>query len=234
MERYKFYKNILNEFDDFNSINKYKQYGGKTKAYWNALTELYPTTLHLSVDNKPDYGEYPLTYGEMTTASIKVIIEKYELHSYTVFIDMGAGTCKLPLFVAGFEHIKKSIGIELVEERVVYGKNLKQNLDKDTHKPILDKVELIHEDMFKVNLTQKVEEEKTFVWISNLCFNDELSIKLFDKLHNELPDDSIIGCSKIPSVIDESKFTLLATEIVEMSWNKTSTIILYKINKKIE
>lgn len=227
MERYNFYKDI---------IKNYKLYGGEVMEYWNMLQKLYPVMEKPSFDKKPEYDGYSLAYGEMKTTSIKMIFEKYELFSYKVFIDLGAGTCNLPLYVAGFIHIKKSIGIEIVEERIARGKKLldelNNELDDQVCRPILDKVELIHSDIFQINISEKVEEEKAFVWMSNLCFDDITTEKLFKKLYEELPDESIIGCSKAPQFIDENRFKSISEEEVEMTWNNKSVIHLYLVNKK--
>ena len=134
------------------------------------------------------------------------------------------------------DKVDKSIGIELVTERHNDAIKLKENLSKKFSE-ITNKVELINGDMFEY---LKSVEKSTFsgpvlIWISNLCFGEEITKQLFDELATKMPSGSVIGSSKIPNVIpfeiepivsmgsSDSKIT------VSMSWSKDSTIHLYKI-----
>jgi len=200
--------------------------------YWNDLKQLYPSTVYVDIDpTNPSYRGMDLTYGEMSTEGLQSIIMKHQLYDYPVFIDMGAGQCKLPFYAAGFSHIESSIGIELTEERVSFAKELEARLANDSYSDLLSKINIIHSDMFKVNLTELAKNRKTLVWLSNLCFGSELTSKIFDKLYDELPNDSIVSCSQIPENMDPTKFELVAMEAITMSWTSNSTVYMYKITK---
>ena len=67
--------------------------------------------------------------------------------------------------------------------------------------------------------------------MSNLCFDNSTTDKIFDKLHQELPSESIICCSK--PVTDNKHYSLIENIIIPMSWNKNSNVYVYSL-KKIE
>jgi hypothetical protein len=199
--------------------------------YWDDLKKLYPSTVYVEIDyTNPSYSGMDLTYGEMSTEGLQTMIMKHQLYDYPVFIDMGAGQCKLPFYAAGFSHIESSIGIELVEERISFAKELQTRL-ANSHSGIVAKINIIQSDMLKVNLTDLAKQRKTLVWISNLCFGPELTRRIFDKLYEELPNQSIVSCSYIPENMDPKKFEAVAMESITMSWTSNSPVYMYKITK---
>ena len=211
-------------------MNRYKL-KNKLVDYWSDLKKLYPSTVYVDIDpTSPSYTGIDLTYGEMSMEGLQSMIMKHQLYDYPVFIDMGAGQCKLPLYAAGFSHIESSIGIELVEERIYFAKDLQTRL-QNSHSGIVAKINIIHSDMLKVDLTELVKNRKTLVWVSNLCFGPELTSRIFDKLYEELPNGSIVSCSDIPKNVDPTKFKEVAMETIAMSWDSNSTVYMYKITK---
>jgi hypothetical protein len=203
--------------------------------YLSELKKLYPECQHdKTVKELEQYKKYATTYGEMEYESIEKINSLLNsTGQFKYFIDFGSGRGKLPLFM-GLK-VDKSIGIELVKERADDADQLLNKL-KDKFPEITSKVTLISGDMFKYLDTVKPTDftSKVLIWISNLCFGEEITSQLFQKLVEKMPSGSVIMCSKIPDKIPErmSPLTILKTNTIEipMSWSKSSVIHLYKIN----
>lgn len=218
---------------------KLKFQKGGNDDYISELQKLYPECIHdktiLKDAEKYSKSGYATTYGEMDYQAI----EKYNKlfnsdNKIDYFIDFGSGRGKLPLYMADTVN-KKSIGIELVTERHDDAIKIKKTLS-ESYPDITNKVELINDDMFKYleKINKDTFETPVLIWISNLCFGDEITEKLFSELIKKMPSNSIIGSSKIPSKIPdgidavklESDSNLIS---VPMSWSKTSNIHIYKI-----
>lgn len=218
---------------------KLKHQLGGNDEYIANLKKLYPSCIH--DNNTPKDVEYynkngyATTYGEMDYPAIEKFNKLFNSDGkINYFIDFGSGRGKLPLFM-GDKVNKKSIGIELVTERHEYAVNLKNTL-AENYPEITNKVELINGDMFKYleGITKETFETPVLIWISNLCFGEKITARLFDELIAKMPSESIIGSSKVPSTIPNGleKVNIEGRENtveVEMSWSKTSNIYIYKI-----
>lgn len=198
----------------------------KTKLFVNELKKLYPSCKHdLNLLN--NYANYKITYGEMDYDGFDSIINFPDLSNYSFesFIDIGSGRGKICLYASSMTSIKKSIGIELVKERHDDALNLKSQLSMY---PEILKVNFINGDFFDYNFSN-FNLTNVLVWISNLCFEQETTNKLFIKLLDELPSKTIIACSK-QHMIDNLKIKKIGEISIKMSWSNNSMIYLYQIN----
>jgi hypothetical protein len=207
--------------------NKYKQLkmllstqSGGAEQYLYNLKLHYPACQH-DKSLKGDYSAHKITYGEMDYEGIDLISKE---HEYPNFIDIGSGRGKLCLFMASKHKVKKSIGVELVSER--HNDAIDLHLKLTPHVDFVSKVEFINDNIFNVDLKSKLEEGLCLVWFSNLCFNQDVSNAIFDKLTKELPSGSIIVCSKSTT---NSKLIKVTEKEIPMSWNKQSSTYFYKI-----
>jgi hypothetical protein len=125
-------------------------------------------------------------------------------------------------------YVDKSIGIELVTERHNDAIKLKQEMSL-SFPNIAKKVELLNIDMFKFLETINTFDSPVMVWISNLCFGDIITTKLFNVLVKKLPPQSIIGSSKLPSELPNG-IKLINKLQVKMSWSENSDIYISEIN----
>jgi hypothetical protein len=73
------------------------------------------------------------------------------------------------------------------------------------------------------------KNKQIFIWFSNLCFDEKINVEVFQKLINELPNNSIIGCSKQPTELNNLE--LLNTVNIQMSWGDNSSTYIYIIKK---
>lgn len=130
--------------------------------------------------------------------------------------------------MSGIPGIKKSFGIELVKERFDDSIALKDDL-AGKFNYYTDKVVLINDNIFNIPIN-KLFNDKVFVWMSNLCFDSDMNDHIFKKLYNELPNNSVICCSKKPSPEVENLFKTKDTMKdlnIPMSWSENSNVYVY-------
>lgn len=191
----------------------------------NDLIKLYPNCVYDS-DLASDYSGHKITYGEMDYSGLDKILEFFSDRTFTSFLDIGSGRGKLCLYMCGFDSIIKSIGVELVQERHTDALVLKSKLN--SYPNLISKLELINGDFMNFDLSV-LKSTSPLIWISNLCFDSELTNRLFEKISsgNSLTN-TIIACSKEYTGSDP-KFVKLDTIDVKMSWTKESQVHLYHL-----
>lgn len=198
--------------------------------FFERLRNIYPSCKHDTLRLNEKYDGHEITYGELEYDGMKQILD--HVHNINKnepkinnFIDLGSGRGKLPLYVAGLPNVTKSVGIELVTERHNDALEIKNKLDD--FQEITDKVTFINDNFINVDLSYDAND-KLLVWISNLCLPQKVNNDIFTKLIKELPVGSLIACSKeLEQKFD--KLINLGKLKVPMSWNKSSTITIYKI-----
>jgi len=197
------------------------------KIYLSKLLKLYPACRHdiSKAKTEKKYNGHKTTYGEMDYKGLKRLysIVKSMNKKINTFIDVGSGRGKLCLYMAADDKIKKSIGIELVTDRHKDGLVLQKKLSKE----YAEKVELINSDIFKVDIESKLPEDaQVFVWFSNLCFDQNITDDIFQKLEKELPSGSIICCSNRCEAGHKS-MQFVKSVPIDMSWHKGSNVYIY-------
>jgi 16S rRNA A1518/A1519 N6-dimethyltransferase RsmA/KsgA/DIM1 with predicted DNA glycosylase/AP lyase activity len=122
------------------------------------------------------------------------------------------------MYMAAQPKINRVLGIELVKQRHDDALQLKEELAPEYSK----KVELLNQNVLEIDLSD-FSENRVFVWFSNLCFDQSITNRIFCKLQNELPKESIICCSKQPEMYDK-----IESIPIEMSWTRTSNVYIYR------
>ena len=215
------------------------------KAFVNALKKIYPACKHDESQQHDLYKDHKVTYGEMEYDGISRLFKHVRNLNPEIntFIDVGSGRGKLCLFMASLAKIKKAIGIELVKARHEDALCLQEKMPGEYAK----NVKFINTDILKLNLAEELPEDpRVFVWFSNLCFDQNITDDIFDKLSNELPTGSVICCSKIYSpskstdkiyspskstdkIYSTDKIKFIESIPIEMSWSKTSNVHIYVV-----
>jgi hypothetical protein len=108
-----------------------------------------------------------------------------------------------------------------VDERHEEAVTLRDTLNEKDAK----KVDLILSDIFKVSL-KKYKPFNVFIWISSLCFPQEVVNNIFKKLKRELKPGTIVCSSK---TITNNIGTVLETITLPQSWNATHQATIYKL-----
>ena len=170
--------------------------------------------------NKKNYN---YTYGELTYDGIKTIINMVINHTKTsnlknfTFYDLGCGTANTLKYACELANFKKLIGIEFSKTRYnIAMDNINNNCN----------VELINNDILSSKI--KYNKPKSVIYISNLCFSDNLNVKLAKKLSKELKHNSIIFSSKLLPISISHKLINIK---LHQTWNTSSNSYMYIINK---
>tara|TARA_B000000437_G_C11639745_1_gene303055 strand:+ start:324 stop:938 length:615 start_codon:yes stop_codon:yes gene_type:complete len=170
--------------------------------------------------NKKNYN---YTYGELTYDGIKTIINMVINHTKTsnlknfTFYDLGCGTANTLKYACELANFKKLIGIEFSKTRYnIAMDNINNNCN----------VELINNDILSSKI--KYNKPKSVIYISNLCFSDNVNVKLAKKLSKELKHNSIIFSSKLLPISISHKLINIK---LHQTWNTSSNSYMYIINK---
>ena len=194
------------------------------------LQNLYPEIIKDTLEDKEmfkqKYKEHKTTYGEMEYEGLEKLfryIKKFEPRINT-FIDVGSGRGKLVLYMAGKPTIKKSIGIELVDKRHEDALDLKNKLE--IFENYTNKVDLLNKNVLEISFQEYLPTDGfVFVWFSNLCFDQEITDSIFEKMREELPKGSIICCSQCPKTNDLDNIPSIK---IPMTWS-ISTVSIYRL-----
>lgn len=212
----------------------------RSVAYINILDRLYPHCIHddstIRQQIETDYANHKITYGEMQYEGLEQLYQhiiKFDNNSYPFvphcFLDIGSGRGKLCLYMAAKSCIGQSIGIELVKQRYEDALTLKNALDAK-YPDYTKKVSFINSNILDISLKQYIRSAPVFVWFSNLCFDQSITDKIFEKLIAELPIGSIICCSKIPQIMNNGveNCKSLGQISIPMSWAEDSIVFIYQ------
>ena len=171
------------------------------------------------------HEQYVTTYGEMTLKGIEQLVKLFEktqpINTYSnnqqTFYDLGSGIGKNVMMVASLVPGIKSKGIELVKERhnkAMIAYHVLKHKSKEN-------IEFICGSFFDYNIS-----DAAWIFISNLCFTDEINKKLTEQLENQVKQNTLIACSvELPT---NDAFTLIYTGSIPMTWEKKSTLYLYR------
>jgi len=188
--------------DDYDQIGK----ALAKNSIWMVLSDA--TTLTFGNSN------YATTYGELTRIGMEQMFRGYNTTGKT-YVDLGSGLGKTPLYGVMDHKFKYAVGIELAKERHDQAINMKSKLPEKI-KPMLD---YFNNDIFKFNISNF-----DFIFVSNLCFNEDTNKILADKIATETKDNTYIFVSK---EISHPKIKILDRRYVKMTWKSDSNIYVY-------
>lgn len=162
------------------------------------------------------HNNSPMTFGTLMQGGLDNIINLYKnnIDSELVnknFIDLGSGDGRVPIW-ASMYGFKNSNGIELSTKR--------HNIALENLKKINKKnINFYNYDMFNHNINQY-----DLMYISSLCFSNELIEQLGIKLDNEAKQNSMIVSSK---EIPLKKFKRIEPITIGQSWDNDSSGYVY-------
>jgi hypothetical protein len=198
----------------------------RAHTYKKILKVYEPLSAH-NVNKELYDKKYPLTYGEVTnegaTELAKIFTNIKSIKTYPVgqrtFYDLGSGIGRFVFLITNLIPSLTSKGIELAKERHDTAMIAYNNLNDVS---LQKRVEFINCSLF-----DKPLNDAAWIFISNLCFSDELNESLFKKFEVELRPHTIIIFMKHLN-LPTDKFDNLGTKIVPMSWKEESTVYIYR------
>ena len=170
---------------------------------------------------------YAITYGELTLDGLTQIMnhdlnDPNELNELNdkVFVDLGSGYGNVVINVMkNFKGLFKGIGIELSETRYNTAIEKLKSESKEIQKKIHFSCNDILDDGFHYS-------DFDIIYISNLCFSDEVNEKITNKIRSECNENTRIFCSKkLVGIEPDNAFD------VKQTWTDKSNINYYKIKK---
>lgn len=213
---------------------KRKRCGGNIESYrQNILNNQHEFTKHWenldSSINENDSVKFSTTgsastYGYMTVRGFQTIYEKYiekggkrnNINFYDLGSGMGNPTIMASILVS---NISKAVGIELSTVRHEKAVSV---LKKFENYGIHNKTHFYNDNILNSNLSYR---DADFIWISSLCFSDEIRNQLSEKLRNELKKGTHVFSSKelnLDGFVEHFD--------AEMSWTTNSKVNHYIIN----
>jgi SAM-dependent methyltransferase len=173
---------------------------------------------HIKNDNNKIFDEngYAETYGELTKKGLEYLLDSLDTDN-KIFYDLGSGTGNIIFLAAINYNLKKCIGIELSNSRYIHSKKLLENLTCDLLK---SKIEFIHGDILLEDF-----KDADIIYISNGCYDKEISKKVGQKIKNTIKKDCTIFCSK-------ELFLDTPHSIIPISQSWGENCLLYKYNFK--
>ena len=182
---------------------------------------------------------YLTTYGEITFDGMNIVsdyVTKYRKlyptkNKEKVFMDLGSGFGRFPIYKALFELYDESHGIEIADQRYSQAEAARQILVNKKY-PGATNI-YFHNGSFLDPKYEPIINKASLIFISNLCFDDTTQIDLFKTLNKNLPANCLIFCSKVMPSNDEVSFDRIkyVKEItVPMTWYNDSKLNIYRIN----
>jgi hypothetical protein len=208
-------------------IENKENYNNLRRKEFNNSLDHYFSDTHAHSAPKKSYPGYQLTYGEMTIIGAENLIKylkEYDI-TYDNFIDIGCGKGKIVLYMSSFDNIKKAIGVELVTERTNYGTSIMNKMNGD-FKYFLNSAELINDNFIDVNYNTMFGKHRgILIWISNLCFSQEVNAKILAKIQKEFGNRYVICCSK--ELPHNNSLKKIFEKPIQMTWDSNSTVHAY-------
>ena len=90
----------------------------------------------------------------------------------------------------------------------------------------MDSAEIIEGDFTKQDYTKIFDKNaKVLIWISNLCFSQEVNAKILAKIHQDFANRFVICCSK--ELPHNNKLKKIFVEPAKMTWDANSKVHAY-------
>ena len=171
--------------------------------------------------------KYNTTYGEITLAGIEKLIhvyrKSYPLSKYPLdqrtFYDLGSGIGKNVMMVASLVPEFHAKGIEIVKDR----HDKAMSVYHKYNSPSKARIIFINGSLYDYSI-----HDAAWIFISNLCFSEDMNDLLVDKLEKEARRNTLIACSVQLPCKNTSTIHFLQKVIIPMTWNSDSDVFLYK------
>jgi hypothetical protein len=202
--------------------NSYILYGGQSEHLFD-INSLYDDNIFVNISNETQNlfqkDNYASTYGELTQEGMKQMLEGIDTNG-KVYYDLGSGLGKTVLSAVLDHNFNKAIGIELATERYNIAENALTMIPEQNR----NNIEFHNKDFFDPSISLT---DADVVFISSLCFPEQILNKLSTKCNDELKPGSYVFSSK---ELNASKLRLINTKPVKMTWQDNSNIYIYLVS----
>ena len=175
---------------------------------------------------------YKTTYGEVAEQGMKVLSEKFLFHgpldkypeNQRTFYDLGCGIGRLNLGMAILHPEIKSKGVEIVSDRV---RQAHHAIERLKVKQITQRIQIAHGSFLDPSFNFG---DACWIFISNLCYDEDVQKSISAKLEAECKNNCIIICSRELPLSEKSPLKKIEVGLnVSMSWSNTSTCMIYRV-----
>lgn len=163
------------------------------------------------------------TYGEITYDGAQMLIDEFNLTKNDVFYDLGCGVGKFVVQVYLNTPVKKTVGIELSKTRANNAGQVNKQLKSDGLIKKNRKLVFAEKNILDADLS-----DATAIFISSLCFSDELMKQVTDKLVQLKPGLRVATSRELA---ENPAFELVKVLQIPMSWSQSSQVHFYKLKK---
>jgi SAM-dependent methyltransferase len=160
------------------------------------------------------------TYGEVTEQGLNDMLKGIRKKD-KVFADLGSGTGRSVICAALNFNFSRCIGVEMSRDRFRMSQRILKDMKggSKTVQNKLQKVRFINSDARDIDIS-----DMDVIFISNLCFNDQLNTDICRKIESEKQGRLDVFCSaELPTTVGRIKRKFN----VEMSWMNDSEIYHY-------
>jgi hypothetical protein len=175
---------------------------------------------------------YKTTYGEVAEQGMKVLSEKFLFHgpldkypeNQRTFYDLGCGIGRLNLGMAILHPEIKSKGVEIVSDRV---RQAHHAIERLKVKQITQRIQITHGSFLDASFNFG---DACWIFISNLCYDEDIQKGICNKLEAECKNNCIIICSRELPLSEKSPLKKIEYGVnVPMTWSNTSMCVIYRI-----
>lgn len=183
--------------------------------------------------NTLGFSDYKTTYGEVTEQGILALSQQFSARaplsalpaSRRVFYDLGCGIGRAVVGLAILHPELQAKGIEIVPDRIRFAR---EALNRIKHKQVAARIQIQQGNFLEPALSLR---DASWVFVSNLLFDDATQRQLYEKMVSELPVGAIVICCNelAATAAPNSRLERVATDIpVPMTWSITSTCHVYR------
>lgn len=158
------------------------------------------------------------TYGEITFASLQLLINDLNLTKSDTFYDLGSGVGKACIQV-GLVTPAKAIGVEISPTRVKKAREALNRLKKDHKIKIDDKIQFKEGDVANENI-----KPSAVVFACSTCFSEKLLNVLVEKFKKTPGRVRVLSLKVLPGLSPEKVYQL------PMSWTAAAAVYYYIFN----
>lgn len=222
-------KNNYIKLETTPSFREYYNPSNNNSNYLKTINNIYSSYNDVVGDVHVN-ADYNFTYGEITSDGITFLINHlYDNNIYfDNFLDIGSGKGRTVFHMAGYNFIKKSVGVEIVPKRHKFAVNNFRDIQHQ-YPTMAKKIILLNDDFLNIDFKNMFDQNSSlFIWISNLCFTQDSNNKILSHIINNNNYKIVLCCSRQMSSCE--KLILQNTLHVKMSWMKDSNVNVYLLN----